>query len=99
MNSSIHAVSSRRLNVREAGLPRIRLHDVRHSYATASLRAGVPLKVVSERIGHVKTSITGDPYQRALPELDEEAASVIAAVIDQAAEQREDREQAGGGHP
>jgi integrase len=34
-----------------AGLPKIRLHDVRHSYATAALAAGVPAKVVSERLG------------------------------------------------
>jgi hypothetical protein len=41
-----------RQRVRAAGLPRIRLHDVRHSYATAALAAGVPAKVVSERLGH-----------------------------------------------
>ena len=35
-----------------AGLPRIRLHDVRHSYVTAALLAGVPAKVISERLGH-----------------------------------------------
>jgi integrase len=36
----------------DAGLPKIRLHDVRHSYATAALAAGVPAKIVSERLGH-----------------------------------------------
>ena len=36
---------------RSAGLPPIRLHDVRHSYATAALAAGIPAKVVSERLG------------------------------------------------
>lgn len=35
-----------------AGLPRIRLHDVRHSYATAALMAGVSPKIISERLGH-----------------------------------------------
>jgi integrase len=34
-----------------AGLPRIRLHDVRHSYATAALKAGVSPKIISERLG------------------------------------------------
>jgi integrase len=36
---------------RTAGLPKIRLHDVRHSYATAALAAGIPAKVVSEASG------------------------------------------------
>jgi integrase len=35
-----------------AGLPRITLHGLRHSYATAALKAGVPVKVISERLGH-----------------------------------------------
>jgi integrase len=43
---------------RAAGLPRIRLHDVRHSYATAALAAGIPAKVVSERLGHANIAIT-----------------------------------------
>ncbi len=36
----------------QAGLPHIRLHDLRHSYATVALKAGVHPKVVSERLGH-----------------------------------------------
>jgi integrase len=51
-----------RQHVRAAGLPRIRLHDVRHSYATAALAAGVPAKVVSERLGHSAIAITMDTY-------------------------------------
>jgi integrase len=60
----------------------IRLHDVRHSYATAALAAGVPVKVVSARIGHSTTQITMDLYMHALPRMDQEAADRIAAVID-----------------
>jgi integrase len=40
-----------RLSLR-CGLPHIRLHDMRHSYATAALKAGVHLKIVSARLGH-----------------------------------------------
>ncbi len=43
-----------------AGLPAIGPHDVRHSYATAGLEAGVPLKVMSDRRGHSSISITAD---------------------------------------
>jgi integrase len=46
--------------VRDAGLRPITLHGVRHSYATAALAAGEPLKVVSERLGHASTSITAN---------------------------------------
>lgn len=64
-----------------AGLPVIRLHDVRHSYASAALAAGVAPKVVSERLGHSSISITSDVYQHVLPELDDQAAARVAAVI------------------
>lgn len=50
--------------VRYVGLPRIRLHDLRHSYATAALVAGVPAKVVSERLGHANVGVTLDVFPR-----------------------------------
>ena len=52
---------------RDAGLPSIRLHDLRHSYATAALTAGIPAKVVSERLGtrehrdHARHLFTREP--------------------------------------
>jgi hypothetical protein len=70
-----------RQHVRAAGLPRIRLHDVRHSYATAALAAGVPAKVVSERLGHANIAITMDTYSHVLPGLDAEAAGTVARLI------------------
>jgi integrase len=69
-------------HARRAGLPVIRLHDVRHSYATAGLAAGVPLKVMSERLGHANTQITADLYQHVLPAMDADAAARVAAIID-----------------
>jgi integrase len=65
----------------DAGLPRIRLHDVRHSYATAALAAGIPAKVVSERLGHANIAITMDTYSHVLPGMDERAASAVARLI------------------
>ena len=64
-----------------AGLPHIRLHDVRHSYASAALAAGVPAKVVSERLGHANIAITLDTYSHVLPAMQEDAAEKIAALI------------------
>jgi integrase len=54
---------------------------VGHSYATAALRAGVPVKVVSERLGHSSVSLTQDTYMHVTPGMDEHAAQVAATAI------------------
>jgi integrase len=70
-----------RTRARAASLPAIRLHDMRHSYATAGLAAGVPPKVMSERLGHATVAFTLDTYTSALPALDKSAAEVVADLI------------------
>jgi integrase len=64
-----------------AGLPHIRLHDLRHSYATAALAAGVPVKVVSDRLGHANVGITSDLYMHVPDEMDRDAAERVADSI------------------
>lgn len=67
-----------------AGLPRIRLHDVRHTYATAGLataRGWHEVKVISERLGHASIGITLDTYAHVLPVADQEAADTLARAI------------------
>lgn len=64
-----------------AGLPRIRLHDLRHTHATIMLSANVHPKVVSERLGHSSVSITLDTYSHAIPAMQEEAATRAAEVV------------------
>ena len=66
---------------KRVGLPSIRLHDVRHSYATAALAAGIPDKIVSERLGHANVQITLDTYRHVIPGLDEQAAATVARLI------------------
>ena len=66
---------------RAAELPRIRLHDVRHGYATAALAAGVPPKVISQRLGHATIAITMDTYSHVIPGLHEQAAETVARLI------------------
>jgi integrase len=70
-----------RTHVRAAGLQPIRLHDMRHSYATAGLAAGVPPKVMSERLGHAAVAFTLDTNTSALPAMDKSAADVVADLI------------------
>lgn len=67
--------------VRAAGLPVIRLHDLRHTYATVALKAGVQPKLVSERLGHATTGITLDLYSHVTPGLGREAAGAVAGKI------------------
>jgi integrase len=75
-------VSKRFLALSEgAGLPRIRLHDLRHSAASAALSAGVPMKVVSVRLGHSSMEITADTYSRVTSELARDSAERVAATL------------------
>ena len=62
-------------------LPPIRLHDLRHSYATAALAAGVHPKIVSERLGHASVAFTLTQYSHVLPGVDREAAETMADLM------------------
>lgn len=65
-----------------AGLPlSVRFHDLRHAHATAMLAAGVHVKTASARLGHSQVAITLDLYSHALPQLDRDAANVVADLI------------------
>ena len=67
--------------VRELGLPMIRLHDLRHTWATLALESGVHPKVVSERLGHGTVSITLDIYSHVTPAMQTDAAERVAALF------------------
>ena len=62
-------------------LPRIRLHDLRHTWATLALSAGVDVKIVSERLGHASAKITWDIYQHVTPTMQANAAETVARLI------------------
>lgn len=68
-------------HVRAAGLPAIRLHDVRHSYATAALAAGERMEVVSRRLGHATVSVTMNIYAHVTAADDVATAERVAARI------------------
>lgn len=71
----------RRLAAR-AELPVIRFHDLRHTFATLSLKAGIPTEVVSRILGHRNPVITQLFYQHAVPCLEEDAIARFAALVD-----------------
>jgi integrase len=66
---------------RKAGLPPIRLHDLRHGSASLQLAAGVPMAVVSKRLGHSSISITADTYSHLLEGVGHAAAEAAAALV------------------
>lgn len=68
-------------HVLAAGLPRIRLHDLRHTHATLLLASGTPPKVVSERLGHTTIAFTLDTYAHVVPGMQAEAANRFAALL------------------
>jgi integrase len=67
--------------VARSGLPRIRPHDLRHTHATILLQAGVPVKVVSERLGHANPAFTITVYQHVNPGMQADAATVFSDLV------------------
>ncbi|MGE0306173.1 MAG: tyrosine-type recombinase/integrase [Acidimicrobiia bacterium] len=72
-----------------SGLPRIRLHDLRHTHASLLVAAGEPIKVVSERLGHAHPGFTMATYQHLLPGMGAAAATNFAALLTTASGQCE----------
>jgi integrase len=67
---------ARRLN-----LPRVRLHDLRHSYASLMLESGVDLKTVSTALGHSTIRVTADTYAHVSPAMLQSAAARLDRII------------------
>ena len=68
----------------EAGLPRIRFHDLRHTCATLLLNDGVPLHTVSRLLGHSQIAITADTYGHLVPDAAGEAAARMGVLLTRA---------------
>jgi len=69
---------------RDAGLPDLSpqpFHGLRHSYATLALEAGVPIEVVSKRLGRASIDVTADLYQHVTRTVDRDAAEAVAGLI------------------
>lgn len=66
---------------RLAGLPRIRFHDLRHTWATLALEAGIPDKVVADRLGHSSVVVTLDTYTHVPDQTARTAAERVAGML------------------
>jgi integrase len=58
-----------------------RFHDLRHTHATELMRAGIHVKVVSERLGHSSVRVTLDRYSHVLPDMQDEAAAAADVLL------------------
>lgn len=67
--------------IKEANVPSIRFHDLRHTHATMLLASGINAKVISERLGHSNIKTTLDIYSHVLPSMQEEAANQIDTLL------------------
>jgi integrase len=73
--------SSFRVVVRRSGLQGVRVHDLRHTHASQLLHDGVPVKAVSERLGHSSIAITLQVYAHSLPGFQEQAATAADRAL------------------
>ena len=82
-----------RATARAAGVPVIRLHDGRHSNVTLGIEGGVPVAVMSTRVGHSRPSTTADIYFHRHRQADVDAGLLIAARIDAAIQAHRDAQE------
>lgn len=76
---SVSPMFSRR--VQSSGLPRMRFHDLRHTFATLALSANVPLKVVSTSSGTPTSRSPATPTGNVIPSMQEDATGRVAALV------------------
>jgi integrase len=67
--------------IARAGVPAIRVHDLRHTFATLALGAGIHPKQVQEMLGHADVSITLDIYSHVTEDMHREAAERIGRLL------------------
>ena len=65
----------------EAGLPDIRFHDLRHTFATHALSSGVDAKTLAGILGHTKASFTLDTYTHTTGDMQKRAAEIVGGFL------------------
>ena len=76
-----------------AGIKNLRFRDLRYSCASFLLAHGVPVKMISEMLGHSSTSFTMDVYGHVLPRLQQQAATEMDAIIGGARKAQKERDE------
>jgi len=68
--------------LKAAGLPDIRFHDLRHTFATHALTSGVDAKTLAGILGHTNASFTLDTYTHVTGEMQKNAAEIVGGFMD-----------------
>jgi hypothetical protein len=76
-----YATTRFRLLVRRAGLPPVRLHDLRHGAASLAHEAGADLKTLQDLLGHSSIVVTADTYTSVLPQIQRRCADATAQLV------------------
>jgi site-specific recombinase XerD len=64
-----------------AGIPKVRFHDLRHTFVTSALQNGVDIKTVSGMLGHFSAGFTLDTYAHVTTSAQKEAAQTMGNVL------------------
>ena len=75
------AVIDRMLTYTRAGIPKVRFHDLRHTFATIALQNGVDIKTVSGMLGHFPAGFTLDTYAHVTTSAQKEAAQILGNIL------------------
>ncbi|MFP4016451.1 MAG: tyrosine-type recombinase/integrase, partial [Halanaerobiales bacterium] len=67
--------------LKNAGLPDVCFHSLRHTFATLSLEAGVSIKAIQDILGHSTISTTMDTYSHVTKKMKKDAADIISSVV------------------
>ncbi|NPV45147.1 MAG: site-specific integrase [Firmicutes bacterium] len=67
--------------LKRAGLPRLNFHCLRHTHASLLLKAGVDIKIISERLGHSSVRITYDIYSHLMPGMQRTAVEKLEQLL------------------
>ena len=70
--------------LKRAGLPKVRFHDLRHTFATVALQNGVDIKTVSGMLGHYSAGFTLDTYAHVTTQAQREAAKTMGNILSSA---------------
>ena len=67
--------------VKAMGIPEVRLHDLRHSYATLAIQNGIDYKTISNNLGHATVAFTMDVYATVTMTMQKDSASKMESFI------------------
>ncbi len=67
--------------VKQAGLGRVRFHDLRHTFANLALLRGAKPKVISEALGHASVAFTMDTYSHIISGMQEDMMALLDEVL------------------